>query len=308
MADTQKKLQEERSKLLKEQKEIVRSFVATYKNGATVSEIIKDYESLGEEIPFRKLGYPDVRTFLNSIRDTLKTGSNYRGETVYLPANEDGISHICDLVKGQRSAPKKSRKRARGFPTRGGGRGRGRGGGGRGGSRIHLPDNRQSIHASRYQSSTPIQSPNRLTVRNVYNNVSTKQITKTIINTGSNVSQYRGPSTNQRVAPGMLLDAVRENIFLLLAENEDDGGLPLTAAFSESYRLRFNREIDVESQGFQNLYHALVSIPDICEISVDNKRKNFHVSLAGNAKNRLHDHRSKFRMSSLNFISIYITN
>ncbi|XP_074602145.1 uncharacterized protein LOC141855862 [Brevipalpus obovatus] len=285
----QNKLPEERSKLLQEQKGIVRSFVACYQHGATVSDIIKDYEGIGESIPFRRLGYPDVRTFLNSIRDTLRTGVNSRGEMVYLVASEDGISHIVELVKGQKSSSKKPKRRSpfsprspRVFPTRGRGRGRG-------GSRIFLPDNRTSIHAPRYLSSTPIQSPNRPVVRNIYNSVPQMPVTRTILNTGSNISQYRGTPTNLRVSPGMLLDSVRENIFRLLAENEEDGGLPLTAAFSESYRMRFGKELDLESQGFQNLYHALVSIPDICKISVDNKKKNFHVNLAENAKNRLHD-------------------
>ncbi|XP_055917931.1 tudor domain-containing protein 5 [Eupeodes corollae] len=91
------------SGFLNETKTILKSLVISSPNGMTVDRLNRDYkETVGEWIPFKKLGYQNLELFLKSVPDTLVLTGHGREAMVGFVCSEK-TQHINELIKKQKN-------------------------------------------------------------------------------------------------------------------------------------------------------------------------------------------------------------
>ncbi|GLV31591.1 papi [Carabus blaptoides fortunei] len=89
-------------KLKRETQSLLSSLIISSAKGLTVRRLRKDYnDEIGEDVPFRKLGYPNFNQFLFSIPETCRVIGSGDNATV-APVITDKTKHINDMIMKQR--------------------------------------------------------------------------------------------------------------------------------------------------------------------------------------------------------------
>ena len=108
---------EDPSYLLNQTKRFLRSALLSSKGGVPAAQVYHDYRELvGEGIPYRKLGYDSLESFLTSVPDVCRMTRRPNGEVVVIAVADESTKHIQDLVSKQAVKNKKKAKPKR--PTR----------------------------------------------------------------------------------------------------------------------------------------------------------------------------------------------
>lgn len=99
---------DEDSPEMKTVKKMIRSLVLPFaKTGRVAGLLNKDYKDIeGEWIPFRRLGFSDLESFLYAIDDTVRIRRVDRdgGDVLFVkPVSDESTDHIQDFVEHQRS-------------------------------------------------------------------------------------------------------------------------------------------------------------------------------------------------------------
>jgi len=98
-------------------KKYLRSALISSKGGLPAEQVYHDYRDIvGEGIPYRRLGYETLDSFLNSVPDVCRISRRPTGEVVVLGVADETTKHIQELVNKQSSKSKKKAKPKR--PTR----------------------------------------------------------------------------------------------------------------------------------------------------------------------------------------------
>ncbi|XP_017835437.1 uncharacterized protein LOC108594810 [Drosophila busckii] len=97
-------------------KKIVHSLIVSSPLRMTVEKLNRDYAEMeGTPVPFKKLGYKDINSFLCNIPDTVIVTGSGPMAMVYARA-KDKTAHIQSLVQGQKKPTKKLKSSWRGKP------------------------------------------------------------------------------------------------------------------------------------------------------------------------------------------------
>jgi len=98
-------------------KKYLRSALISTKGGLPAEQVYRDYRDIvGEGIPYRRLGYETLDSFLNAVPDVCRISRRPTGEVVVLGVADETTKHIQELVNRQNSKSKKKAKPKR--PTR----------------------------------------------------------------------------------------------------------------------------------------------------------------------------------------------
>lgn len=97
--------------LLVKTKRYLRSCLLSTKGGVPAEQVYRDYRELvGEGIPYRRLGFDSLETFLTSVPDVCRISRRPTGEVVVVAVADESTKHIQDLVSKQASKSKKKAK------------------------------------------------------------------------------------------------------------------------------------------------------------------------------------------------------
>jgi len=98
---------------------IIRSILLASKGGSTAEKLYNDYrETVGEGIPYRKLGYDNLHSFLKSIPDYCRISRSMKGELVVHGVADENTRHMQDLVNRSKGRPRTNRMPPVKGPTR----------------------------------------------------------------------------------------------------------------------------------------------------------------------------------------------
>ena len=101
---------EEQELLLSNTKKFLRSALISSKGGLPAEQVYRDYRDLvGEGIPYRRLGYETLDSFLSATPDVCRISRRPTGEVVVVGVADDATRHIQELVNRQNSKSKKSK-------------------------------------------------------------------------------------------------------------------------------------------------------------------------------------------------------
>ena len=96
--------------LLTNTKKFLRSALLSSKGGVPAEQVYKDYRDLvGEGIPYRRLGYDTLDSFLSAQPDVCRISRRPTGEVTVVGVADDATRHIQELVNRQNSKTKKSK-------------------------------------------------------------------------------------------------------------------------------------------------------------------------------------------------------
>jgi len=96
--------------LLTNTKKFLRSALLSSKGGLPAEQVYKDYRDLvGEGIPYRRLGYDTLDSFLSAQPDVCRISRRPTGEVTVVGVADDATRHIQELVNRQNSKTKKSK-------------------------------------------------------------------------------------------------------------------------------------------------------------------------------------------------------
>ena len=101
---------EDPESLLNNTKKFLRSALISSKGGLPAEQVYRDYRDLvGEGIPYRRLGYETLDSFLSAQPDVCRISRRPTGEVVVVGVADDATRHIQELVNRQNSKNKKSK-------------------------------------------------------------------------------------------------------------------------------------------------------------------------------------------------------
>ena len=103
---------DEKEKLLKKVKTIVRSLLLSAKGGVLKQRLLADYRSfIGSPMPLRELGYRSLDHFVYDNSDLIREGISSTGEEVYTGVADAATAHVARMVAKQKKPTlKKARK------------------------------------------------------------------------------------------------------------------------------------------------------------------------------------------------------
>ncbi|CAH1998087.1 unnamed protein product [Acanthoscelides obtectus] len=243
----------------------------------TINQLSKDYRNMvGEEIPYYKLGYNSMESFLKSISDTVQVKGSGPMATV-LPVVSEKSKHINELVTNQKITRKEAAHR-QSFPIQ---------------QRKHLlyqkpvntnpykqpgtqPQRQKIFYPTRksgasYQSypekpvqkpvDEPVQGPEQQPVQKPVLNTSTPENHERNSGCGKTKKLLFGriPAEVRDILSNVPLP-IRENLKFLIGQHEN--GI-WCADLPKLYRSMFAKDINYEDFGYTSLSQLCISLPSV---------------------------------------------
>ena len=86
-------------------KKRIRALLISSKNGCSPKSLYQDYQNvIGEELPFKQLGYRSMMAFITTIPDVVAVRVSQDKRTVLRAVADENTQHISRLVSRQRSS------------------------------------------------------------------------------------------------------------------------------------------------------------------------------------------------------------
>ena len=103
---------DEKEKLLKKVKAIVRSLLISSKGGVVKQRLLADYRSfIGSPMPLRELGYRSLDHFVYDNSDLIREGISSTGVEVYTGIADASTAHVARMVASQKKPSLKKAKK-----------------------------------------------------------------------------------------------------------------------------------------------------------------------------------------------------
>ncbi|KAK2176141.1 hypothetical protein NP493_680g00019 [Ridgeia piscesae] len=91
-------------------KPLLRAVVQSNKGGVAAHRFNGEFRGImGEDVPYRKLGFPSLNAFIETIPDTIRIGRDPDGELTYFAVADASTAHIQRMVAAQKSNKNKIR-------------------------------------------------------------------------------------------------------------------------------------------------------------------------------------------------------